>query len=373
MRDAALMARALALAARARGQTSPNPMVGALVVADDGRVLGAGYHARAGEAHAEVHALREAGPGARGATLICTLEPCSHYGCTPPCVAQVVAAGIGRVVAATTDPNPRVDGTGFRYLRDHGVDVSVGVGRIEAERLNRPFFTVMREGRPWVLAKIALSGDGWVASAPGERSAISGAEANRRSQLLRAEIDAVAVGVSTVVADDPALTCREVYRARPLVRVVFDRPLRTPPGARLFETIARDPVWLLTAGADDPDRARRAARLTDAGATVIAVADDGVRPAFRALAARGVQSVLLEGGPTLHRAALAGGVVDRVRVIAGTRMLGPGGVPWLLPGELGLSTLSDLRVEPCGADVILEGDVYRTHRTPRHGHGTDAD
>jgi diaminohydroxyphosphoribosylaminopyrimidine deaminase/5-amino-6-(5-phosphoribosylamino)uracil reductase len=373
MRDAVFMARALALAARARGQTSPNPLVGAVVVSDDGRVLGAGFHARAGEPHAEVNALRDAGPAARGATLVCTLEPCSHHGRTPPCAAQVVAAGIRRVVVATGDPNPLVSGAGFRYLEAHGVQVSIGVGRPEAERLNRPFFTVMREGRPWVLAKAALSGDGWVAAGPGQRTAISGTASNRQSHLLRAEVDALAVGAGTVLSDDPALTCRDVYRGRPLVRVVFDRRLRVSPRARVFAAAPCDPVWIVTGDVADADRAERARRLTQAGAVLLPVSGAGLAEAFRLLATRGVQSMLLEGGPSLHRAALGEDLVDRVRVIASTRMLGPGGVPWITRAELGLPSLSDLRVEPCGDDVIVEGNVYRTHRTCGPGQRAGAD
>ncbi len=359
--DARLMERALFLAGRARGLTSPNPMVGAVVATPDGRVLGAGFHARAGEPHAEVHALREAGAAARGATLFCTLEPCCHHGRTPPCVERVVDAGIARVVAATADPNPRVSGGGFRYLEAHGVRVDVGVGRIEAERLNRPFFTAMRAGRPWVIAKAALSADGWMAAAPGCRTRLSGAAANRRSQALRAEVDAVAVGSSTVMADDPLLTCREVFRGRPLSRVVFDRRLRVSAEARLFTTLDRGPVYLVTDQDHAGAKAAHVRRLTDAGVTVLALPDGAMAGAFSAMLHYGIQSVLLEGGPTLQRAALAAGLVDTVRVIVGTRMLGPGGVPWIDPGELGIPFLSDLRIDPCGADVIVEGDVHRTH------------
>jgi diaminohydroxyphosphoribosylaminopyrimidine deaminase/5-amino-6-(5-phosphoribosylamino)uracil reductase len=359
--DARFMARALFLAGRARGLTSPNPMVGAVVVAPDGRVLGSGFHLRAGEPHAEVHALREAGAAARGATLFCTLEPCCHQGRTPPCVERVVEAGIARVVAATADPNPRVAGGGFRYLEARGVRVDVGLGRAEAERLNRPFFTAMRFGRPWVIAKAALSGDGWVSANPGARTPVSAAAANRRSQLLRAEVDAVAVGASTVIVDDPVLTCREVYRGRPLARVVFDRRLRVPAGARLFTTIDRGPVYVVTDELHAGARAEHLRRLAEAGVTVMALPDGEIGTAFPALLDRGIQSVLLEGGPVLQRAALAAGFVDTVRVIVGTRMLGPGGVPWIDPGELGIPLLSDLRIDPCGPDVIMEGDVHRTH------------
>lgn len=358
--DARFMKRALFLAGRGRGRTSPNPMVGAVVVAPGGRVVGAGYHARAGEAHAEVHALREAGGAARGATLYCTLEPCSHHGRTPPCAGQIVEAGVTRVVAAVQDPNPVVAGRGFRYLRDHGVAVDIGAGADEAIRLNRPFFTAMTAGRPWVMAKVALSAEGLVAEGPGQRTALSADRANRRSQLLRAEVDAIGVGAGTILADDPALSCREVYRARPLIRAVFDRRLRTPPSARVLGTLDSGPVLVVSVGPQSRQGEERARRLEAAGARLITCPDGDLGAAVRALGALGVQSLLLEGGPTVHRAAFAAAVVDTVRVIVTPRMLGAGGVPWLSTGEMSLSGLTGVRAEPLGPDVLIEGDVYRT-------------
>ncbi len=359
--DALFMHRALFLAGRGRGRTTPNPMVGAVVVAPVGRVVGAGHHARAGEPHAEVHALREAGPAARGATLYCTLEPCCHHGRTPPCVEQIVAAGVARVVAAVLDPNPAVAGGGVRYLRDHGVTVDVGTAKAEAVRLNRPFFTTMTAGRPWVMAKIALSAEGLVAGAGGRRIALSAEPANRRSQLLRAEVDAIGVGAGTILADDPALTCREVFRARPLIRVVFDRRLRMPPSARVLGTLDRGPVVIVTGADPPPGGDARARQLEGAGARLIAVPGADLAAAIRALVPLDVLSLLLEGGPTIHRAAFEAAVVDAVRVIVTPRMLGGGGVPWLSVGEMSLPDLIGVRVEPLGPDVLVEGDVYRTH------------
>ncbi len=231
------MARALLLAERGRGRTSPNPMVGALVVDDEGVVVGRGRHESAGGPHAEVHALVDAGERAAGATLYCTLEPCSHTGRTGPCAPRVVAAGIRRAVVAVGDPNPLVSGRGIGYLREHGIDVTVGVLAEQAEKLNEPFFTRMRFRRPFVTMKVALSLDGCVAAAPGIRTQLTGPSAARAIHRERAEIDALAVGSGTVLADDPLLTARGIYRYRPLVRVVFDRRLRTPVTARLFSTI----------------------------------------------------------------------------------------------------------------------------------------
>jgi diaminohydroxyphosphoribosylaminopyrimidine deaminase/5-amino-6-(5-phosphoribosylamino)uracil reductase len=334
--------------------------VGAVVVAPGGRVVGSGYHHRAGAPHAEVHALLEAGAAARGATLYCTLEPCSHHGRTPPCVIRVAESGVARVVAATEDPDPRVSGRGFRFLRDRGIIVDVGVGAAEAARLNRPFFTAMRAGRPWVIAKIALSADGRVAATSGPRTLLSSAPANRRSQLLRGEVDAIAVGSGTVLTDDPLLTCRDVYRRRPLARVVFDRRLRTPASARVFTTLADGPVVIVTDEAHATASPGRVLAMEQAGARILVLPDASLSRGAAALLAIGIQSVLLEGGPALHRAALAAGIIDVVRVVVTPRMLGEGGVPWVSAGDILLPALSGVHVEPCGPDVIIEGDVHWT-------------
>ena len=220
--DERFMRRAIAHAWQGWGRTSPNPLVGACVVTAEGVVVGQGAHERAGEAHAEVHALNEAGELARGATLYCTLEPCAHIGRTGPCAHRVIEAGIARVVAAMEDPFPLVHGRGFALLRDHGVQVEIGIERESALRLNQPFLTVVRERRPFVILKTASSSDGYIAAGPGERTRITSAPALRHAQFTRAWVDAVAVGSETVLVDDPLLTAREVYRERPLVRVIFD-------------------------------------------------------------------------------------------------------------------------------------------------------
>jgi diaminohydroxyphosphoribosylaminopyrimidine deaminase / 5-amino-6-(5-phosphoribosylamino)uracil reductase len=238
----ALMARALRLAARGLGRTSPNPMVGATIVAADGTIVGDGWHERAGTPHAEVHALEQAGDRAAGATLVCTLEPCCHHGRTGPCADRIIAARISRVVAATEDPNPLVSGAGFRRLRAAGLEVTVGIQADDARSLNRAFMTAMRLARPWVILKAGVSADGMIAAATGIRTQITSHESMLRAQRLRAEVDAVAVGSETVLVDDPLLTVRDVYRERPLVRVIFDRRLRTPPSARVFHTAAQGPV-----------------------------------------------------------------------------------------------------------------------------------
>ncbi len=223
MTDADLMRRALFHAGRAEGVTTPNPLVGAVVVSPEGVVVGQGRHPRAGAPHAEVFALDDAGDRARGATLFVNLEPCCHTGRTGPCTRRIIAAGIRRVVAAMRDPNPLVSGKGFEELRANGVEVEVGLLQDEAARMNRAFAIVQTEGRPMVIAKAASSVDARIAAAPGVRTPLTSAEANRRTQRLRAAVDAIGVGSGTMLADDPILTVRDCYRPRPLARVVFDR------------------------------------------------------------------------------------------------------------------------------------------------------
>lgn len=357
--DTRWMKRALVLAQRGLGRTTPNPVVGACVVTDEGVMVGHGSHERAGEPHAEVYALKAAGECARGATLYCTLEPCVHVGRTGPCTEQIIAAGIRRVVAAIEDPDPRVKGRGFTELRAAGIAVDVGVCRAEAARLNEPFFTTIREGRPFVILKAATSLDGRLAEAPGRRTRLTSEPASRRVQFTRARVDAIAVGSETLLVDDPALTARDVFRSRPLARVIFDRRLRTPSTARVFSTLAAGPVIILTsqqAAASDP---ARAAALTDAGATLVVESEPGIAPMLRRLVAFDIQCVLLEGGAAVQAAAWEEGVVDYVQVYVTPHVLGGDGVA--LPDALtrAIPSLVDAHVEACGRDVIIEGYVHR--------------
>jgi diaminohydroxyphosphoribosylaminopyrimidine deaminase/5-amino-6-(5-phosphoribosylamino)uracil reductase len=360
MTDADYMDRALFLAARGRGRTSPNPMVGAVVVSSDGVVVGQGFHRRAGEPHAEVHALEMAGTHARGATLYCTLEPCCHVGRTGPCVGRIVAAGIRRVVAAVADPNPAVNGRGFAHLRAHGVDVETGTGAGAASRLNQAFFTLMRDGRPFVILKAATSLDGCLAAAPGQRTDLTSAPANRHAQAVRAEVDAIGVGVGTILIDDPLLTARGVHRERPLTRVVFDRRLHTPAHAHLLSTRDAGPVIIVTtaAGAARLDERRR---LEDRGVEIAVARDGSFGAALEPLTERGVGSLLLEGGAQLHRAAWDERLVDFVRLYVTPRVLGPGGVGFLVGRRFATGDLLERRVETLGPDVLIEGYVHRPH------------
>jgi diaminohydroxyphosphoribosylaminopyrimidine deaminase/5-amino-6-(5-phosphoribosylamino)uracil reductase len=345
-------------------------MVGALVVDDEGVVVGRGSHHVAGGPHAEVHALNEAGARARGATLYCTLEPCCHHGRTGPCAPRAVDAGIRRAVIAVEDPNP-VAGGGIAHLRARGVDVAVGVRRTEAIVLNRPFFSVMTRRRPFITAKVALSLDARVAAAPGVATRLTGEAANRRVHRERAETDAIGVGSGTILADDPLLTARGIYRVRPFVRVVFDRRLRTPASARVLSTVDAGPVIIVTSAAAVARQADRVAQLRSAGAQlqIHEPAEDlgsiRLTDAVEQLAAGGVTSMVLEGGPALHRAAWDEGIVDRVQLFVTPQPVGARGVPWLLPDLLAVAELTETTVEPIGEDVLIQGMVATNVHWPR--------
>jgi diaminohydroxyphosphoribosylaminopyrimidine deaminase/5-amino-6-(5-phosphoribosylamino)uracil reductase len=358
------MDRALQLAERGRGRTSPNPLVGAVVVSSDGVVVGQGFHRRVGEAHAETIALDEAGPRAQGATLYCTLEPCSpgssrrrQHDQTGPCAERIVAAGISRVVAAVVDPNPLVNGKGFEFLRAHGVAVDVGVASREASRLNQPFFTAMREHRPFVVLKAAMSADGYIAEAPGKRTMLTSSDADRHAHLLRAEVDAIAVGSETILVDDPLLTARGAYRERPFVRVIFDRRLRTPAHAAVLSTLAAGPVMIMTSPAAAASAELRQP-LEARGARIEVVEGTALRPAFERLADLGVESLLLEGGSEVHAAAWAEDLVDVVSIYVCPRVIGAGGVPFLDGRPFDASMLVDRREERLGPDTLIEGYVH---------------
>jgi diaminohydroxyphosphoribosylaminopyrimidine deaminase/5-amino-6-(5-phosphoribosylamino)uracil reductase len=359
------MARALLLAERGRGRTSPNPMVGAVIVDDDGVVVGRGAHLAAGTPHAEIHALADAGERAKGATLYCTLEPCCHTNRTGPCAPRVIEAGIRRAVIAVVDPNPRVGGGGIDLLKRAGLDVVVGVRQEEAERLNGPFFTWARLGRPMVTMKAALSLDGCVAERRGRRTQLTGAAASQEAQGERAEIDAIAVGSETVLVDDPLLTARSVYRYRPLVRVVFDRRLRTPPKSRLLSTLDAGPVFIMTTASSRADRRAQAEALTAAGARIecLSPADGSsesfVRAAVKRLGELNVLSLLVEGGPMLHQAFWHAGLVDRVELFVAPHAVGTDGLDWITLPDGTLAGLDERSVRPVGSDVIIEGYVHR--------------
>jgi diaminohydroxyphosphoribosylaminopyrimidine deaminase/5-amino-6-(5-phosphoribosylamino)uracil reductase len=359
--DEIFMSKALSLAARGRGRTSPNPMVGALVVDGEGIIVGRGAHAFAGGPHAEVHALEDAGSRARGATLYCTLEPCCHTGRTGPCAPKVVEAGVRRAVVAVEDPNPLVAGRGIDLLKRHGVAVTVGVGEQQSARLNAGFFSRMRRGRPFVTIKVALTLDGCVALAPGAGARLTGPAADRVVHAERAEVDAIAVGSGTVLADNPLLTARGVYRQRLLTRVIFDRRLRTPPDARLLSTAAEGPVIIMSEHPAVEGRRARAGALAAAGARIEWVGSEDGGESFLAAALERLGSlecntIVVEGGPTLHLALWNAGLVDRIQVFQTPRVAGSGGVRWdVLP----IGALADGSTRVLGDDILIEGHVHR--------------
>lgn len=362
--DERYMRRALALAERARGLTSPNPLVGAVVVRD-GEIVGEGFHEAAGRPHAEVVALAAAGDRARGATLYVTLEPCVHQGRTPPCLPRVVESGVARVVIGAGDPNPVVNGRGIDALRAAGVRVTAGVLADEAARQNRPFFTAMREGRPHVTLKAAATLDGRIADAEGRSQWITGEAARREAHRLRSEHDAIVVGVGTVLRDDPALTVRlDRPWPREPWRVVLDTLARTPPTARLI-TGATAARALIAVGPGAP--AGRVAALEAAGATVLRLParEDRVDVAalLAELHAREVRAVLVEGGAEVNGAFLDLDLVDRVVIFLAPRLLGGRAAPGIagghgrpLPEAIPLAAPA---VRQVGDDLVIEADVVR--------------
>jgi diaminohydroxyphosphoribosylaminopyrimidine deaminase/5-amino-6-(5-phosphoribosylamino)uracil reductase len=358
------MAAALGEAERGRGLTSPNPMVGAVVVRDD-RIVGRGFHARAGGPHAEVEALRAAGDRANGATLYVTLEPCNHAGRTPPCVDAILAGGIRRVVTATRDPNPRVRGGGAEALRARGLEVHVGCLEAEARALNRVFFTAMRWRRPHVTLKCAMTLDGKIAAFDGQARWITGEDARRHAHRMRSESDAVLIGIGTALADDPALTVRlaEPWPREPL-RVVVDSRARLPLDARLIG--AGDPARAVVAVADEAP-ADRLARLAARGVTVLSCKSRDGRIELADLAARlhalDVMGILLEGGSELNGAFVEAGLVDRAAVFIAPMLLGGAAAPAAVGGR-GRALADALWLEAVtttalGRDWLVEGDVVR--------------
>jgi len=351
-----MMERALFLAERGRGRTSPNPMVGAVVVSPAGVVVGQGAHLRAGEPHAEVMALEAAGDKAAGATLYCTLEPCCHVGRTGPCAERIVSAGVARVVASMIDPNPRVAGGGFAYLRAHGITVDVGDGEVDARRLNAPFLTWVARQRPFIILKTVQSADGYIGRADAPVR-LTGEAADRFFHRQRAEVDAIAVGSRTVLIDDPLLTPRLVYRERPLVRVLFDWRLQIPASARVFSTRSAGPVIMVIGQATAAQRPQEIEARRVSGTEVEIVPDRDIDAALRRLADRGVLSLLVEGGAVLQSAFAGRGLADRIQHVLTPVHLGSGIAGPKLPGA---PAESSPRVRMLGSDVLTEWDVHGT-------------
>jgi diaminohydroxyphosphoribosylaminopyrimidine deaminase/5-amino-6-(5-phosphoribosylamino)uracil reductase len=328
--DRRFLQLALTLGRRGLGRTSPNPAVGAVVV-KDGVIVGRGWTQPGGRPHAEPEALKRAGEAARDATLYVTLEPCSHFGKSPPCADAIVAAGISRVVASIGDPNPEVAGQGFAKLRAAGIAVDIGLGAIEATHDHAGHIRRIRDKRPHVILKLAVSSDDKIAAAGGKTISITGEAARTRVHLLRAQSDAILVGIGTVLADDPLLTCRlPGMEARSPIRVVLDRALRIPGGSRLVHSARQTPLWVMTS---ETSEAAAAMRLGAAGAQVIRVhatpAGLELPAVLHALSERGITRLMVEGGARVAASFVAAGLVDEIWLLRGPDAIGADGVPAL--------------------------------------------
>lgn len=354
--DIAHMRHALRLAERALGDTAPNPTVGCVIVSADGHIVGRGWTQSGGRPHAETMALAQAGDHARGATAYVTLEPCAHHGVTPPCADALVRAQVARVVGAVVDPDPRVAGAGFNRLESAGIAVTRGVLEDEARAVNLGFFKRVTEGRPLVALKIAASADGYVADASGNSRWITSERARAHGHLLRAKHDAILVGIGTVLADDPALTCRLPGLAkRSPLRVVVDSRLRLSPESQLARSAREHPVIVFTTANDGGEA------LSARGVQIERVPADGAgRPdvvcVLQALAKRGLTRVLVEGGPGVHAAFLERGLVEAIHIYRAPLLIGEGGRPAVAafgPSDLNAAPhLTLIERIPLGPDVL---------------------
>ena len=361
--DRRFMELALTLGRRGQGRTWPNPAVGAVVV-KDGVIVGRGWTQPGGRPHAEPVALKQAGEAARGATLYATLEPCSHVGKSPPCADAIIAAGIARVVSAIEDPNPEVAGQGHARLRAAGISVDIGLCADDAARDHAGHFRRIRDKRPHVILKLAVSSDDRIGAAGRKPVAISGEAARSRVHLLRAQCDAILVGIGTVQADDPILTCRlPGMEARSPVRVVLDRALRISGASRLVHSARETPLWVMTS---EISEAPAAMKLGAAGAQIIRVATTSapapgldLNAVLHALAEKGITRLLVEGGARVASAFVSAGLVDEVWLLRGPELVGADGVAALEALPLTAITQSpSFRVR---ASETLEKDILTVY------------
>ncbi len=363
--DRKYMARALELAVRGMGHTRPNPMVGAVLV-KDGRIIGEGWHEVYGGPHAEVNCFESATEDPAGATLYVSLEPCSHYGKTPPCADLVVSKGVDRVVCAMVDPNPLVAGKGIRKLKDAGIFVTTGIMEAEAKKLNEAFIKYVTEHKPFVLYKAAMSLDGKTACHTGDSQWISCEDSREEVHVLRGCYGGIMVGAGTILADDPLLTSRTEGMIDP-VRIVVDGKLSVPFNAKIFQEPGRNIILTTTAADEEKKKALEAM-----GVDIIMA--DGDEPgkvdlpaAMTGLALRGIDSILLEGGATLAAEALNAGIVDKVRIYTAPMIIGGTGAPGLIGGTGAASisdtiTLRDIETQRTGSDLIIEAYVVKKEK-----------
>jgi diaminohydroxyphosphoribosylaminopyrimidine deaminase / 5-amino-6-(5-phosphoribosylamino)uracil reductase len=361
MNETAYMKLALNLASRGAGWVSPNPMVGAVVV-KGGQVVGRGYHRRAGLPHAEVEALRSAGEAARGADLYVTLEPCNHHGKTPPCTQAILAAGVRRVIIAARDPNPQVTGGGAEFLATNGVGIIMGMLDADARRLNEAWMHWLHTGRPWVVAKAACSLDGKIATVGGESQWLTGEAARGLGRRLRHRLDAIIVGVGTVLADNPQLTARLPRgRGKDPIRIILDSRLRLPLTSRLLSLDSPAPTWVACTRQAPPETIRT---LEAHGTQVLVLPDDGGRVSLPALldelGSRQVQSLLVEGGAETLGTFFDQRLVNQFYFFYAPKILGGHRAPGMVGGQgivhLGEAHIArELSVRRVGVDLLVSG------------------
>ncbi len=359
MFDKLFMQKALQLAARGKGETSPNPLVGAVIV-KGGKIIAQGYHKKAGTPHAEIVALNKAGPMAKGATLYVTLEPCCHTDKkTPPCTNSIIESGIKKVVAAMTDPNPKVSGNGLKALRKAGVEVKSGVLKSEAARLNEAFTKYISTKEPFVILKIAQSLDGKIATSRGESKWITGEIARKRVHQLRHETDALLVGIGTVQKDNPSLDCRVKGGSNPY-RIVVDSSLRISPGSKIFKHNDNKTIIATT----DRASTRKINRLTKLGARILIIKSRrgrvDLKSLMKELGKLEITSIMIEGGSSVSAAALSSNIVDKImffiapKIIGGADSISSVGGP-SLPLLKNAFQLKNLKASEYGKDILLEG------------------
>ena len=359
------MKRALELAEQARGYTSPNPMVGCVIV-KDGRIISEGYHERCGEYHAERNALLKCEEDPTGADLYVTLEPCCHYGKTPPCTDIIIEKKIGRVFVGSMDCNPLVAGKGVSILREHGIEVTTGILEAECLRLNEVFYHYMTTKTPFVVAKYAMTLDGKIACESGDAQWVSSEESRHEVQLLRKYYAGIMVGIGTVLADDPMLTCRIEEGMNP-IRIICDSKMRIPLESKIVQTAHQIPTIL--AVAESTSNPEQEMLLREKGIEVLAVPedDDGevdLKALMRILGEPGIDSILLEGGGTLNASALRAGIVQKVQAYIAPKLVGGANAPTPVRGA-GIErmadalALNDLQIDRVGEDIRVTGYLNR--------------
>lgn len=360
--DYLYMQKALDLARQALGRTEPNPMVGAVIVNNEGIIIGEGYHQKAGTPHAEIHALRQAGENARGATLYVSLEPCSHYGRTPPCTEAVIKAGLKRVVVAMQDPNPKVAGRGIERLKQAGIEVHTGILEAEAIKLNEVFLKHIQSQMPFIASKTAMTLDGKIASVSGDSRWITNEASRKYVHQLRNQYQAIMVGIGTVLADDPLLNTRlEINDSRDPIRVIVDASLEIPEHSQIVKTASRQETIVYCGSQSDPVKR---SLLEKMGLKVISVAEEkdflSLEAIFSSLYEQGICSVLVEGGSTLNGSLLYEGYLDRVYCFIAPKLIGGKYAPGPFGGK-GMEKmkdailLQDMEICHFNEDIMITG------------------